>query len=94
MEEELEEQEEDICIKVFILSHPLNNIEIVNYFNYEPRFNGAFSRNNVPRIKYGAYVINLDDKNSKGTRWVSLFIYRNTVVYFHSFEIEYIPPEV
>ena len=90
MEEELEEQEEDICIKVFILSHPLNNIEIVNYFNYEPRFNGASSRNNVPIIKDVAYVINLDDKNSKGTRW----IYRNTVVYIHSFEIEYIPPEV
>ena len=40
------------------------------------------------------YVINLDDKNSKGTHWVSLFIDRNLVLYFDSFGIEYIPQEV
>ena len=42
-----------------------------------------FARNNVPRIKYGAYVINLDDKNSKPTHW---FHYLLTVMqYFDSF---------
>ena len=50
-----------------------------------------FSRNNLPRIKYGAYIINLNDKNSKGTYWVSLSIDRNTAVYFDSFAIEHIP---
>ena len=40
------------------------------------------------------YVINLDGKNKKGTYWVSLFIDRNTAVYFDSFGIEYIPQEV
>ena len=74
--------------------HPLNSIEITNYFNYEPRFSGVFSRNNLPTIKDGAYVINLDDKNSKGTHWGSLFIDRNATVYFDSFGIEYIPQEV
>ena len=39
-------------------------------------------------------MINLDDKNSKGTHWVSLFIDRNLAVYFDSFGIEYIPQEV
>ena len=43
----------------------LNNIKVANYFNYEPRLNGIFSRNNLPRIKDGAYVINLDDKKVK-----------------------------
>ena len=53
--------------KIFLVPlHPLNNIEITNYFNYEPRFNGAFSKHNLPRIKDGAYLINLDSKNSKG----------------------------
>ena len=75
MEKELEEQEEDMWLKNFLL-HPLNNIEITNYFNDEPRFNGVFSRNNLARIKDGAYVINLDDKNSKGTHWFSLFIHK------------------
>ena len=37
------------------------------------------------------YVINLDDKNSKGTHWVSLFINKSTAVYFDSFGTEYIP---
>ena len=74
--------------------HPLTYIEIINYFDYEPRFNGVFSRNYLSRIKDGAYIINLDDKKSKGTHWVLLFIERNTAVYFDSFGIEYIPQEV
>ena len=44
--------------------------------------------------KDGAYVINLDDKNSKGTYWVSLFINKNIAIYFDFFGIEYIPQEV
>ena len=35
--------------------HPLSNIEITEYFNYKPRFNGVFSRNNLPRIRDGAF---------------------------------------
>ena len=67
---------------------------MTDYFNYEPRFNGIFSRNNLPRTKDGAYVINLDDKKSKGRNWVSLFIDRNLAVYFDCFALEYIPQEV
>ena len=37
---------------------------------------------------------NRDDKKSRGTVWVSLFIEINTAVYFDSFEIEYIPQEI
>ena len=44
--------------------HPLNNIEITNYFNYESKFDGVCSINHLPRIKNGIYVINLDDKHS------------------------------
>ena len=39
-------------------------------------------------------MINLDDKNSKGTHWVSLFIDKNTAAYIGCFDIEYIPQEV
>ena len=42
--------------------HPLTNIEISEYYKNEPRFNGVYSRNNLPnKIKKGAYVINLDE---------------------------------
>ena len=94
VEKELEEQEEDIWIKTFSSALSIKNIENTNYLNYEPKFNGVFSRNSLPRIKERAYVINLDDKKkSKGTHWVSLFIDRNTAVYFDSFGIEHIPLE-
>ena len=39
-------------------------------------------------------MINLDDKNSKGRHWVSLFIHKNVAVYFDAFGIEYILQEV
>ena len=85
MEEELEEEEEDIEIKLLVPLHLLSNIEITKYFNNDLRFNGVFSRNNLSRIKDGVYVINLDDKKIKGRHCVKLFIDRNTAVYFHSF---------
>ena len=81
-------------MKSFSSAPSLNNIEITNYFKYEPRFNSIFSRNNLPRINDGAYVIHLDDKNSKGTYWVSVFIDRNKTVYFHSFGIGLFPQEI
>ena len=63
---------------------------MTNYFKYEPRFNGVFTRDNLTRMKNGVYLINLDDKNSKETHWVSLFNHRVTAVCFDSFGIEYI----
>ena len=42
--------------------HPLTNIEISEYYKNEFRFNGVYSRNNLPnKIKKGTYVINLDN---------------------------------
>ena len=42
-------------------AHPLTNIEMQDYFKNESRFNGVYSRDNLPKtMKKGAYVINLD----------------------------------
>ena len=55
--------------------HPLTNIEISEYYKNEPRFNGIYSRNNLPnKFKKGAYVVNLDEYENTGTHWVSLFV--------------------
>ena len=93
--------EREYMDKNLVPHHPLNNIEllIISIINsikisIKYRFNGFFSWNNLLPIKDGAYLINLDDRNSKETHWVSLFIDRNTAVYFDSFGIEYIPLEV
>ena len=37
---------------------PLTNFEIQDYFKNEKRFNGAYSGNNLPNLKNGAYAIN------------------------------------
>ena len=75
--------------------HPLTNIEISEYYKNEPRFNGVYSRNNLPnKIKKGAYVINLNEFENTGTHWVSLFVKSKYTVYFNSFGVEYIPKEI
>ena len=63
--------------------HPLTNIEISEYYANEPRFNGVYSRNNLPKtIKKGAYVINLDEYENIGTHWIALFVKPKYIVYF------------
>ena len=52
--------------------HPLINFEIQKYYKNEPRFNGVYSRDNLPKIKDGAYVINLDEYSDIETHWVAL----------------------
>ena len=72
--------------------HPLTNIEISEYYKNEPRFNGVYSRNNLPiKIKKGACVVNLGEYENTGTPCVSLFVKANKVVYFDSFGIEHTP---
>ena len=41
--------------------HPLSKIKITKYFNYKPRFNRIYLRDNL----LGAYAINLIDKKVK-----------------------------
>ena len=75
--------------------HPLTNIEIQEYYQNEPRFNGVFSRDSLPNtIKNGAYVINLDEYRNIGTHWVALYVNNKTIIYFDSFGIEHIPREI
>ena len=43
---------------------------MTKYFLYKPRFNGAFLKHNLLRMKDEAHVINLDDKKIKEKHWV------------------------
>ena len=48
--------------------HALTNFEIRKHYQFEPRFNGVYSRNNLPKkIKDGAYVLNIDQYVAVGT---------------------------
>ena len=78
----------------FLMSpHPLTNFEIQKYYQNESRFNGVCSRNNLQKIKNGAYIINLDEYSDIGTHWVALYVNNNSVTYFDSFGLEHIPQE-
>ena len=78
-----------------MLPHPLTNFEIQKYYQNEPRFNGVYSRDNLPnKIKDGAYIINLDEYSDNGTHLIVLYAFNNIVIYFGSFGIEHIPKEI
>ena len=62
-----------------MLPHPLTNFEIQKFYQNEPKFNGVYSRNNLPKIKDGAYVINLDDFKSIGFHWIVLYMHGNNI---------------
>ena len=82
-------------IGFLITPHPLTNVEIQKYYQNEPRFNGVFSRNNLPKkIKDGAYVINLDEYAEVSTHWIALFCNKNIVIYFDSLGVEHVPEEI
>ena len=74
--------------------HPLTNFEIQKYYQNEPRFNGVYSRDNLQKIKDGAYIINLDEYSDIGTHWVALYVHNDDVTYFDSFGVEHIPKEI
>ena len=75
--------------------HPLTSLEIQKYYQNESKFNGVFSRDNIPnKIKDGAYVINLDEYSDIGTHWISLYVKNNDITYFDSFAVEHIPKEI
>ena len=67
----------------------------MKHYENESRFNGVYSRDNLPnKIKDGAYVINLDKYFDIGTHWIPVYVKINVVTYFDSFGIEHIPKEI
>ena len=37
--------------------YPITNFEMENHCQNHPKFNGIFLRNNLLKLKYGAYII-------------------------------------
>ena len=50
--------------------NPLTSFEIQKCYQNEARFNGVYSRDNLPdKIKDGVFIINLDEYSDIGTHW-------------------------
>ena len=47
---------------------------ILKYCQNESKFNGVYSKNNLPKIKDGASIINLDEYKSIGIHWIVLYV--------------------
>ena len=76
-------------------AHLLTNFEIQEYYKNEPRFNGVYYRDNLPKtIKSGTYVINLDEYEDVGAHWIALYVKNNEITYFNSFGVEHVPKEI
>ena len=77
-----------------MLPHPLTNFEMQTYYQNKPKFNGVYSRNNLAKIKDGAYTINLDEYELIGTHWIALYVNAKNVTYFESFGVNYVAKEI
>ena len=73
-----------------MLPYPLTSFEIQKYYQNEPRFKGVYSRDNLPKIRDGADIINLDKYVDIGTHWVALYVQNNDVIHSYLFGVEHI----
>ena len=74
--------------------HPLTNFEIQKYYQNEPRFNGVYSRDSLPKIKDGPSIMNVDEYSDIETYWIALHIQSNDVIYFHSIGVEHVLKDI
>ena len=75
--------------------HPLTKLKIQRYYQNEPRFNGVYSRDNLPDEKKDeTYITSLDEYADIGTHWIALYMNGNAVTYFDSFGVEHISKEI
>ena len=54
----------------------------------------VYSRNNLFKMRDGAYIINLFDYESIATHWIALYVNPKNVTYSDRFGVENIPKEI
>ena len=81
--------------RILMPPRPLTNFEIQKYYQNESRFNGVYSRNNIPnKINDGRYITNLGEYADIGTHWIALYCKDTEIIYFDSFGVEHISKEI
>ena len=87
---------EGIKEKALMPAHPLRNFEIQEYCKNEPRFNGVYSRDNLPKTRKNetACIVNLDNYKNTGIHWIALYVKDNEITYLDYFGVEHVPKEI
>ena len=75
-------------------SRLLSNFETQKNYKKNAKFYVVYSRNNLPKVKGGAYIINLDEYESIGIHLIAFYVNYNNVTYFDSFRVEHITKEI
>ena len=81
-------------VRIFNTASSFTYFEIQKYYQNEPKLHGICSRNNFPKVKDGAYVINLYELKSIETHRIVLYVNDNNVIYFDSIGVGHISREV
>ena len=72
--------------------YPISNFKINEILKNNREYIGAFSKNNVLKLKNNqSAIINLANSYHKGTHWISLKLRNNKLFYFDSYGISFIP---
>ena len=82
----------DLASEGPMFSHTLTYFEIQKCQN-KLKFNGVFSTN-IPQLKYGTYVVNLDEYKSTETHYIAQYVNDDNAAYFDSFEVDQIFKEI
>ena len=67
--------------RVFNVASSFSKFRNTKFYQYEPRFNGVYLRNNLPKINNGVYVIKLGKYRSIGTHWIALYVNSSNIVF-------------
>ena len=90
--EQLKEQLEQAMI--LMPHHLLTNFETQTYYQNEPKFNGVYSRDKLPKIYDGVYAANFDKYELLETHWKTVYVNGTNVTHSDSFGVEHISKQL
>ena len=73
---------------------PLTNFEIQKHCQNKFKFNDINSRSNLPKIRDGPYVINLNKYELIQTYLIAFCVGGSNVAFFDGFGVEHVPKEI
>ena len=66
--------------RVFNTTWSFSKFRNTKILQNEPKVSGVYSRNNLPKVKDGAYIINLEDYGSIGPNWIVLYVNNKIII--------------